>query len=149
MNAATRVIGIGNANRGDDAAGLLVARALEGRVPASVEIRECSGEVSSLIDAWRGASSVVVVDAMASGLPPGTVHVLAPDADVLQAAGAHWSNHGLGLAEAIELGRALDSLPAHLVVLGIEGEDFETGAAVSPTVARAVERAADLILDTL
>jgi hydrogenase maturation protease len=105
--------------------------------------------MSSLLEAWRGASVAVVVDAMASGLPAGTVHVLAPDAEVLHAAGAHWSNHGFGLAEAIELGRALHVLPRRLVVLGIEGEDFETGAPVSTTVVHAVERAADLILDTL
>ena len=49
------------------------------------------------------------------------------------------STHGLGLAEAIELGRALGRLPARLVVYAIEGQGYATGAPLSPPVARAAE----------
>jgi hydrogenase maturation protease len=48
------------------------------------------------------------------------------------------STHGFGLGEAIELARALGSLPPHCVVYAIEGATFEAGAPLSPPVAAAV-----------
>jgi len=38
------VLGIGNAERGDDAAGRTVARLLQGRLPDDVEIAELEGK---------------------------------------------------------------------------------------------------------
>ena len=49
------------------------------------------------------------------------------------------------LAETVELARALGQLPQQLVIYLIEGEQFDTGAPLSPRVAEAVERAADAI----
>jgi hydrogenase maturation protease len=77
-----------------------------------------------------------VIDAVRSGAPPGTIHRLDGDPPAAMRLG---STHAIGLAEAIELGRALDRLPAHLELYGIEGAHFETGAELSPEVARAVE----------
>ncbi len=48
------------------------------------------------------------------------------------------SSHGLGLAEAVELARALGQLPRSCVVYAIEGESFAVGAPLSPPVATAV-----------
>ena len=47
-------IGIGNPLRGDDAAGLLAARALRERGAGGAEVRELEGEPVDLIDAWAG-----------------------------------------------------------------------------------------------
>ena len=43
------VVGIGNPDRGDDAVGRLVARALRGRVPADVRVVEQDGEATALL----------------------------------------------------------------------------------------------------
>jgi hydrogenase maturation protease len=143
-----RVIGIGNLDRGDDAAGLLVVRELASRLPAAIDVIECSGDQTRLLEAWRGATVVVVVDAMHAGLGPGTVHVLDPaSAPLLD--NAAFSNHGFGVAAAIELGRTLGNLPERLVIIGIEGADFETGALLSSEVRAAVSRAVDLLVETL
>jgi len=48
------------------------------------------------------------------------------------------STHGLGLAEAIELARALGALPPRCVVYAIEGASFEAGAPLTPAVSDAV-----------
>jgi hydrogenase maturation protease len=130
------VIGLGNAFRGDDAAGVALARAL-GEDPRVI-VHE--GEPIDLLDRWEGASDVIVVDAVNSGAPPGTIHRLDPLAEPIPTALSRGSTHALGLAEAIELARALDRLPHRLVVYGIEGERFTAGEALSPAVARAVER---------
>ncbi len=41
------------------------------------------------------------------------------------------SSHGWGLAEAIELARALNQLPPRLIVYGIEGKSFDLGLGLS------------------
>lgn len=52
------------------------------------------------------------------------------------------STHALGLAEAVELGRALGRLPPTLTVFGIEGTTFTAGATPTPAVLAAVPRVA-------
>ena len=142
-----RVIGIGNTDRGDDAAGLLVVRELASRQPR-LDVRECAGDQLRLLDAWQGATVVLVVDAMRTGLEPGTLHVLDPNAGPFPD-DPPLSGHGFGLATAIELGRAIGNLPARLVIIGIEGADFGTGDLVSAEVRAAVTRAVDLVEETL
>jgi hydrogenase maturation protease len=85
-----------------------------------------------------------VIDAVVTGAAPGTVHVW--DGQRLPAfAMSSASTHGLGVAQAIELARTLDRLPARLRVYGIEGKEFAIGSAVSPEVEWAVEEVVERI----
>ena len=136
------MIGVGNAWRSDDGVGLRVARLLEGALPPEVEVAAREGEPTSLIDAWEGADAAWVVDAVASGAAPGTVHRLDARERALPAEVFRTSTHHFGLAEAVELARALDRLPSRLVVFGIEGERFDTGETLSAVAAAAAERVA-------
>jgi hydrogenase maturation protease len=67
------------------------------------------------------------------------VHRFDARAEALPAGRFGGSTHAFGLAEAIELARALDELPQRLVIYAIEGKAFESGAALSPEAAAAVE----------
>jgi hydrogenase maturation protease len=127
------VIGLGNEWRGDDGVGVEVARRLHGKV--------LDGEPIGLVEALDGAGEVVLVDAVSSGSPAGTVHVFEAGSEPLPAAlfGAS-STHALGLAEAIELARSLGQLPGRVLVYGVEGENFAFGKGLSPEVAAAAER---------
>ena len=129
------ILGCGNRQRGDDAAGILVAERLR---TVGIAADVCSGEVSDLIEAWTGADEVVVIDAVVSGAHAGTVHVWDGERLPTFAASAG-STHGLGLAEAIKLARVLDRLPSRLQMYGIEGKSFEMGSSISPEVEIAVE----------
>lgn len=71
--AVTRVIGIGAEDRGDDAAGLLVARLLQVAVPPGVEVYECAGDAGRLLELFEGADRVVLVDAARGAGARGTV----------------------------------------------------------------------------
>jgi hydrogenase maturation protease len=130
------IIGCGNRHRGDDAAGVLVAEGLR-QLGMDVEIRR--GEAAELIEAWSGADDVIVVDAVMTGTPPGSV-ILWDGQHSTASPRSTASTHGLGLAEAIELARVLGCLPMKLRVYGIEGRRFEIGVEVSPEVKGAVER---------
>jgi hydrogenase maturation protease len=139
------VIGVGNPWRRDDAAGLAVARRLRGTLPEGVEVLEREGEPAGLIDAWAGAGSLWLVDAVLSGAAPGTVKRLDASEDELPAELFRASTHHLGLAEAVELARALGLLPARVVFYGIEGASFYAGEQLTPEVEAAVVRVVEAL----
>jgi hydrogenase maturation protease len=140
------VIGVGNAWRGDDGAGLAVARGVRELAPAGVEVREVEGDASALVDAWAAADRVVVVDAAASGAPPGTVTLFDAASEPLPARSVRSSTHAFGVPDAIELSRALGRLPERLDVYAIEGASFVAGDRLSPAVERAVAELVDELL---
>ena len=74
-------------------------------------MRVYEGEPVGLIEDWAGADAVIVVDAVSSGAPPGTIHRLDPLSAPIPAALSQGSTHAFGLAETIELARALGRLP--------------------------------------
>jgi hydrogenase maturation protease len=142
----TVVIGIGNPMRGDDAAGVAVAERLRPRVPVGVEVISCSEEPSRLMEAWEGADSVVLVDTVSSGAPPGTLHRFDADEEPVPARAFRSSTHAIGIAETIELARALGRLPRRVRIYGVEAGGFATGASLTPAVEAAV---AFLVKDVL
>ena len=140
-----RVVCVGNRWRSDDAAGLEVAGRLEGALPPAVELLEHEGEPTALIDAWGDAGSLWLVDAVSSGAEAGTVHRLDASEHELPAELFRASTHHVGLAEAVELARALGRLPSQTIVFGIEGGSFAVGDGLTPAVAAAVERVAQAV----
>jgi hydrogenase maturation protease len=136
------VIGCGNTDRGDDAAGILVARRLR---ESGVRVREHSGDGLALIDTWSQAEYVIVVDTVLSGSPPGTISGCL-GADAVLPRSACTSSHAFDVASAVELARAIDRLPGSLKIYGIEGAAFESGTEPQPAVLAAVERVAGLVL---
>jgi hydrogenase maturation protease len=128
------IIGCGNRERSDDGAGILVAERLR---ELGIEAETRIGEALDLIEAWSGADDVILVDAVLTGAPVGTVQAW-DGRQPLASVRTNASTHGLGVAEAIELAYVLDQLPIRLRVYGIEGRRFELGDEISPQVQRAV-----------
>ena len=132
------VIGIGNEYRGDDAAGLAVARQLKERAGEAFTVLEHSGEGASLLESWKDARVVLLIDAVRSGAAPGTVHRFDATTRALPSTMFRHSTHAFSVVEAVELARALGRLPQRLIVYGIEGKEFESGTSLSPKVESAV-----------
>jgi len=139
------VVGVGNRDCGDDGIGPLVADRLAGRVPAGVQVRALGGDMLALIEMWSGRDTVIVIDAARAMMQAGRIHRLEPILEPLPRELALGSTHALGVADAVELARALDRLPRRLVVYAVEGAVFEVGARPSAEAAAAVEAAAGLI----
>ena len=131
------VVGVGNAWRGDDAAGLEVVDRLRA-LATGIDVETIEGDASGLVELWSGHDEVALVDAAHSGAQPGTVHELRPGDRSLPAAALRSSTHAFGVLEAVALAAALDRLPARLEIFAVEGEDFTLGAPLSPAVARTV-----------
>lgn len=145
------VIGIGTGHRGDDAAGLLAARALRALIGEgdAAEIAEHSGDGAALIELWTGRDWVILVDALHSAGMPGRVLHFDASKQALPAMPEHGSTHAFGVSGAIELARSLDRLPARTEFYGITGNVFSMGATVSPRVRQAVGEVASAIAGRL
>jgi hydrogenase maturation protease len=137
-----RVIGMGAEDRGDDAAGLLVARLLRTAAPPGVQVHESSGDAGGLLELVEGADRLVLVDAARGGGAPGTVECV-PLTAALRSP-VH-STHGLGLAEALGVATQLGILPPLVRMYVVYGRSFDPGP-VTAEVAAGVGAAADLIL---
>ena len=157
MTSATRapstlralVVGLGNAQRRDDGVGLVVARSLQAGGDRAPDVVEVSDDLLALLDLWAERPLAIVVDAIRSGRPPGTVVRLEGSATEAIPAVLATSTHGLSLADGVGLGRALGRLPRRLVVYGIEAGDLAVGWGLSAPVERAVLEAVAQIRDEL
>ncbi|MFN3231341.1 MAG: hydrogenase maturation protease [Alphaproteobacteria bacterium] len=143
------IVGVGNPDRGDDGVGPAVAASLRGRLSDTVQIRAHGGEMTTLLDDLERAEAVILVDAAASGSAPGGIHrFTAHDAPLPETVFAV-STHGFGVSQAIEMARALGTLPAVCVVYAVEGQQFETGCGLSAPVAAAVPEVSERIVTEL
>ena len=140
-----RIIGYGNLDRGDDGAGLIAAECLRAQ---GFDVVKCTGDGLELLESWRGQDEVVIIDAVVTGAPPGTLHRW-DDCQSLPAAVAPASSHGLGLAQAIDLAGTLDLLPPRFHVWGIEGKSFHPGAPLSAETESAIQELVELIIAEL
>jgi hydrogenase maturation protease len=136
------VVGIGQTLAGDDGVGLAVARALAAE---GMDARE-STDASVLLAVLAEGRRVVIVDAVVGGGRPGAVLHLAGGA--LAAGVRPVSSHGLGVAEALEVARALhgDGAVREVEIVGVVIERPRAlGSGLSPAVAAAVAPAAALV----
>ncbi len=143
-----RVIGIGQTAAGDDAVGLVVLRTLRERaLPSDVELHALA-EPSALVPLLEDGTPLILIDAVLAH-PPG--QVLELSAEELAAHTTPLSSHGLGVADAIALARALAGgaavAPLHVVAITIarperhtEGLSREVAQAVPHAVARVLSR---------
>jgi hydrogenase maturation protease len=138
------VIGVGNRDRGDDAAGPIVCDRLRAADLPGVEVLVVEGSVVDLPLHWGPEDRVVIVDAAAPDGRPGRIREVDALAGRLLAPGTV-STHTVDVGAAIELARALGQLPAELSVVGIEGASFEFGDGLGPAVDRAVEQVVERI----
>jgi hydrogenase maturation protease len=142
------VIGIGNPFRRDDGIGPEVATQIQGQRLPGVRVVISDGEPAGLLEAWEGADLAVVVDAIQQ-VPgsPGSIHRLT--ASQLETGCTAASSHGLGVPDAIRLGRALERLPRQVVILAVEGADTGPGTGLSDAVAAAVPQAVAAVMAEL
>lgn len=145
----TLVICIGNRDRGDDGAGLEVASRLRRLAPEDALVRECAGEATCLMEAWRERPRVILVDAASGVGRPGSVHRYAAHRKPLPTGVLHASSHSWGVAEAIEMARARGELPPETIVYAIEGRSFGLGRWLSPEVEVAAGEVVEQILAEL
>ncbi len=143
----TLVLGLGNELAGDDAVGVLVARAVREQVDDAVDVVESSASGLALIEVFAGYDRAIVVDSILTGRnPPGTItemglmevgRVVAP------------SLHHAGLPELAAVAARLGlTFPSQTRVLAVEVADpYTLGAPLSEPVVGAIDELVRRVLD--
>lgn len=134
------LIGVGQSLRRDDGVGMLAVQSWQSKYPWYLEHPDVRVEVEqlpglALLDLISNARAAIIVDAVRSGSPAGTIHQVTINQLSGYTSGAT-SAHGWGVAETLVLGEKLnpEALPAEIILLGIEGERFDPGEDLSPSV---------------
>ena len=137
------LLGIGNDLRGDDGAGPLVARALEGRV--GWEVRAVHGLTPELADDVAGCDVVLFVDADADPTrerPGWKHHRLRPD----EASATALLGHALDVPGLLDLTIRLHGFAPRAATLALPARDFALGETLTPEAAAGVEVAVAALL---
>jgi hydrogenase maturation protease len=93
----------------------------------------------------QDADIAILVDAISTGSPPGTIRIYDPLPD-LPISTSGKTAHGFGVAETIALARHAGTyLPDRIILVGIEGQRFEMGGTLSNPVIRSLSKAASEI----
>ncbi len=129
------VLVCGEPARGDDAVAFAAVDALPAPVRRLADVRPCGPlEVDDLLDVPPG-TPCLVVDA-AVGVEPGRVVVLGLDEVAARGRGAGpRSSHTLPIDQVLALASTMRGGAVDGVFVGIGGEAFDFGAALSPRVA--------------
>jgi hydrogenase maturation protease len=152
----TLVIGLGNPILGDDGVGWCVAEEVRRCLPSASEEKEIEVDCFalgglSLMERLVGYDRAVIIDAIRSGQPPGSVACFRLE-DLPDFSSAHTSAaHDTSLQNALKVGRAMSvHLPGTVVVVAIEAQRvYDFSETLSPPVATAVPVAARKVLGLL
>ena len=138
------VLGLGNTLLSDDGVGPALLDQLSSsaqRWEGQVEFMDGGTQGLALLGRLSGRKALIIVDAVKTGAPPGTVHrmTLAELRNVNpgHASSAHEGNAGELLAAA----QLVDELPDRLFVVGVEPKKIATGYGLSAPVKRALPEA--------
>ncbi|GAB3147667.1 hydrogenase maturation protease [Microbispora hainanensis] len=143
----TLVAGVGNVFLGDDGFGVAVARRLSATgVPDGVEVGDFGIRgIHLAYELTSGYDLTILVDAAPSGRAPGTLSVVEPASS--DAGPTFVDAHAMTPEAVLTLVSGLD-LPwgGKVLLVGCEPADVTPGMDLSPPVAAAVPKAADLVL---
>lgn len=135
------VLGIGSELRGDDSAGILVAKKLEKeKLPGLTVLiggtapENMTGEIKRL-----RPSHLIIVDAADMKETPGTIRLVDPD----EVGGYSFSTHSLPIKVLINY--LLEYFPCKVTLIGIQPKNISFGNSLSPEIEDAVESVTQLI----
>lgn len=144
------VLGIGNLIMTDDGVGVRVAQRLveEYRFPEGVTVMDGGTLGLDLLPHLEGVERLLMVDAVETGGPPGTVMRMVGE-DIPVALQTKLSPHQMGLQDLLAVAELQGNRPAEMVLWGVQPESIELGMELSPAVAAQVDCLVDAVLAEL
>jgi hydrogenase maturation protease len=148
------VAGIGNAWMKDDAFGGKVAERLTGgALPEQAAVFDFgTGGLDLAYEVMRGYDALVLIDISRQGGEPGTLYVMDAEPDDLEpiADGEMLSPHGMDPETVLRFVKAVGGWPGRVRIVACEPAVVEEmGLQMSPAVQAAVERATDVVKQTV
>ncbi len=136
----TLILGIGNLVMTDDGVGIRVVHLLQERhnFPDGVTLLDGGTLGLDLLHYLEGVTRLLVVDAVESGCPPGTVVRLMGE-EINIAFRTKLSPHQMGLQDLLLVAELQGFAPAEMVLLGVQPGEIGMGIDLTPAVAAQVE----------
>ena len=146
----TLVLGVGNILLSDDGVGVHVVRRLEEVVelPPEVEVLDGGTKGMDLLHYLEGVSRLLIIDAVETGGPPGTLRRLSGD-QVPAYLSIKMSPHEIGLPDMLFAAKLRDLYPEEVVVWGVQPATTEVGLELSESVAARVDELVEEVLTEL
>lgn len=148
------IIGCGNANRRDDAVGVVIAQRLQERlrrhpVPG-IQAIDCGTAGMEVMFAARDSDAVLLVDACRTGAEPGAVFEV-PAAELVRERPPDLNLHSFRWDDALVAGERIygAEFPRRVTVFLIEAEDTGFGFDLSAPVAAAADTVFSRLLDQI
>ncbi|MBL8660942.1 MAG: HyaD/HybD family hydrogenase maturation endopeptidase [Rhodospirillales bacterium] len=142
----TLILGLGNLLLSDEGIGVHAVGALVEQVqlPPDVEVLDGGTSGMDLLDQIAARVHLIVVDAVKTGRPPGSVVRLTGE-EVPAFFQSRISPHQLGLSDVLAVLRLMDCAPERVTVIGVEPVCLDLGLALSPAVAACLPEVLALI----
>jgi hydrogenase maturation protease len=149
------IAGVGNAWLRDDGFGGEVARRLAQReLPEDVAVMDVgTGGLDLAYEVMRGYEALVILDVSRQGGEAGTLYVIEPDEASVEGAiedGEVINPHGMDPRTVLRFVKSVGAWPGRVIVIACEpAEVEEVGLGLSRQVEEAVERAIELVAQTI
>jgi len=149
------IAGVGNTWLRDDGFGGEVARRLQRLdLPEDVAVMDAgTGGLALAYEVMRGYEALVIIDASRQGGEPGTLYLIEPNEDSVEGSiedGDSINPHGMDPKTVLRFVKSAGAWPARVIVIACEpAETEDIGLGLTSEVGEAVERAVELVLDTV
>jgi len=132
----TLILGIGNLLMTDDGIGVHAVQRLAAEFSFSPEVEIIDGGTLGLdlLPLLEGLERLLIIDAMETGGPPGTIRRLTGE-DIPVAFETRLSPHQMGLKDLLAVSRLMGTAVPDMVLLGVQPECIGLGMELSPAVA--------------
>ena len=144
------VMGVGSILMTDEGIGIRAVEELEKRYrfPENVEILDGGTSGIELLSYISGKDYLIIIDAIKSGNPPGTV-LRVEGEDVPARFRTRISPHQLGISDLLAAATLTDEMPKQLVLFGIEPKEIVLGIGLSTEVRANLDRLIQVVVDEL
>lgn len=146
------VVAVGNPIMGDDGIGAQVVQTLEAStVSERSDVTLANGGTTAFfaLEAMSGCDRAIVVDAIATGAEPGTIHTFRYVDGAFADDVPEMTMHDFSFAEALQAGREAYEIPAEVLIFGVEPKRIEMSMELTEPIEQTVPDLVDLIHDEL
>jgi hydrogenase maturation protease len=141
------ILGVGNLLLTDEGLGIHAVRKLfeNPALPADVEVVDGGTAGLGLLYYLEDVNRLVIIDAMETGGPPGTMVRLSGDQIPVYMA-MKVSPHEITLPDFLAAAKLRDLYPQEVIVWGIQPQSLEVGVELSPIVAEKLDELVENVL---
>jgi len=146
LRAKTLILGVGNILLRDEGIGVRVIEYLQQQtLPEGVELIDGGTAGADLIDVLADRETVIVVDAVRSDKPAGTLLRFSPDDLALQQDNP-LSLHDLDIPQTLAMTKMMNCAPKNVICFGVVPGSIAPGMELSETLADLVPQISQIIL---